>query len=275
MQIGKIGFIGAGNMASAIIGGLIASGCKPTDIWVSDVDERKLQDLQQRHGLHVANDNAQLLEKVDVLLLAVKPQIMKSVLKPLAPQVQQRKPLVISVAAGLPTADLSRWLGGEVALVRTMPNTPALVRSGATALFANERVTAHQHEVAESIMRATGLALWVEQESQMDAVTALSGSGPAYFFLLIESMQKAGEQLGLEAETARLLALQTAFGAAKLALEADDGAAALRAKVTSPGGTTEQAINVFMQRGMPEMVAAAMTAADQRAQELAKQLGAD
>jgi len=275
MQIGKIGFIGAGNMASAIIGGLVASGCKAEDIWVSDVDDAKLQALEQLHGLHAVGDNAQLVDKVDVLVLSVKPQMMKAVLQPLAERVQQRKPLVISVAAGLATADLERWLGGQVAMVRTMPNTPALVRSGATALFANPRVSERQHEIAESIMRATGLALWVEQESQLDAVTALSGSGPAYFFLLIESMQKAGEQLGLAAETARLLAVQTAFGAAKLALEVEDSAEQLRAKVTSPGGTTEQAIKVFMERGMPQMVAEAMTAADQRAQELAKQLGAD
>lgn len=275
MQIGKIGFIGAGNMASAIIGGLIASGCKPDDIWVSDIDDSKLQDLEQLYGLHTVGENNQLVEKVDTVVLSVKPQMMKQVLQPLAEQFQSRKPLVLSVAAGLACADMERWMGGNVALVRTMPNTPALVRSGATALFANEKVTDQRREVAESIMRATGLALWVKEESQMDAVTAVSGSGPAYFFLLIESMQKAGEELGLEAETARLLATQTAFGAAKLALEAEESAAELRIKVTSPGGTTEQAVNVFLQRGIQEIVAEAMAAAKNRGTELAKQLGAD
>jgi pyrroline-5-carboxylate reductase len=181
--------------------------------------------------------------------------------------------LVISVAAGIRIDDIDRWLGGGNAVVRTMPNTPALVKSGATALYGNKRVSGKQRELAESIMRAVGLTLWLDEESQMDAVTALSGSGPAYFFLIIELLQQSGIKLGLSADNARLLALQTAFGAAKMALESPDDSTKLRERVTSPGGTTERAINILEDGNIRELFERALSGACERAGELADQLG--
>ncbi len=187
---------------------------------------------------------------------------------------QDQQPLVISIAAGIRTPDLARWLGADTAIVRAMPNTPALVQSGATGLFANAHVRDQQRDLAETILRAVGLTLWVEQEDQLDLVTALSGSGPAYFFLVMEALQEAASKLGLPAETARLLALQTAFGASRMALESDEDAAALRQRVTSPGGTTEQALRVLEEGGLRNLMEQALTAAARRSRELADQFGA-
>jgi pyrroline-5-carboxylate reductase len=186
--------------------------------------------------------------------------VLRPVAEELAGVIQARRPLVISIAAGVREPDLGRWLGGETAIVRTMPNTPALVGSGATALFANSRATEEQRQIAESIMRAVGLTVWVGEERMLDAVTALSGSGPAYFFLLMEALEKIGVRLGLNPEVARLLTLQTAFGAAKMALESPDNPAALRARVTSPGGTTERAISVFQDEQLDALIARSLAA---------------
>lgn len=266
-------FIGGGNMAGSLIGGLIADGCNPASIRVTDPDEQQLQRLAARFGIATGTDNPAAAARADVIVLAVKPQVMKEVATGLAAAVAQHRPLVISIAAGVRERALRDWLGAGTAIVRTMPNTPALVQSGATALFANAAVSDEQRSAAESIMRAVGLALWVDDEDQLDAVTALSGSGPAYFFLLMEALQAAGCKLGLPEETARLLALQTAFGAAKMALESPEDAAALRRRVTSPGGTTERAISIFQQNGFNELVEKAMQAAAARSRELAEDIG--
>ncbi|MGB5539192.1 MAG: pyrroline-5-carboxylate reductase [Gammaproteobacteria bacterium] len=266
-------FIGGGNMASSLIGGLIADGWNPATIQTSDRDVQQLQRLASRFGIATTPDNQAAAARADIIVLAVKPQVMKSVALDLAETVARHRPLVISIAAGVRESSLREWLGADAAIVRTMPNTPALVQSGATALFANPAVTEDQRSTAESIMRAVGLALWVEDENQLDAVTALSGSGPAYFFLLMEALQAGGCKLGLPVDTARLLALQTAFGAAKMALESPEDAAALRRLVTSPGGTTERAISVFQQHGFEELVEQAMQAAAGRSRELAEEIG--
>ena len=266
-------FIGGGNMASSLIGGLIADGWNPATIQTSDRDVQQLQRLASRFGIATTPDNQAAAARADIIVLAVKPQVMKSVALDLAETVARHRPLVISIAAGVRESSLRDWLGADAAIVRTMPNTPALVQSGATALFANPAVTEDQRSTAESIMRAVGLALWVEDENQLDAVTALSGSGPAYFFLLMEALQAGGCKLGLPEDTARLLALQTAFGAAKMALESPEDAAALRRLVTSPGGTTERAISVFQQHGFEELVEQAMQAAAGRSRELAEEIG--
>ena len=266
-------FIGGGNMASSLIGGLIADGWNPATIQTSDRDVQQLQRLASRFGIATTPDNQAAAARADIIVLAVKPQVMKSVALDLAETVARHRPLVISIAAGVRESSLREWLGTDAAIVRTMPNTPALVQSGATALFANPAVTEDQRSTAESIMRAVGLALWVEDENQLDAVTALSGSGPAYFFLLMEALQAGGCKLGLPVDTARLLALQTAFGAAKMALESPEDAAALRRLVTSPGGTTERAISVFQQHGFEELVEQAMQAAAGRSRELAEEIG--
>jgi pyrroline-5-carboxylate reductase len=275
MKNTRLAFIGAGNMARSLIGGLIADGWNPSSISVGDPDINQLSSLATRFQVHTDTDNHRVTANSEVLVLAVKPQVMHQVALDLAASVQTTQPLVISVAAGIRTSDLARWLGGDCALVRCMPNTPALVQSGATALFATGSVSEAQKDLAENILRAVGLALWVEDEDLMDAVTALSGSGPAYVFLIIEALQEAGQQLGLNEKTAKLLALQTAFGAAKMALESSDQPAVLRQRVTSPGGTTEKALEVLENGHLRALFNDALTAARDRARELARQFGVD
>jgi pyrroline-5-carboxylate reductase len=275
MKQQNLGFIGAGNMANSLIAGLLADGYPPRYVWVSDVEAEKLDLMASRFGINTLANNQAVAENSQVLVLAIKPQMMKAVTREIAPSVQKAKPLVISLAAGLTEAAIDRWLGGGVDIVRCMPNTPALVKTGATALHGAENVSAEQRSRAEAVLRAVGLTVWVETEALLDAVTALSGSGPAYFFLFMEAMEEAAMQLGLDAETARLLTQQTALGASRLAMESDDSPAELRRRVTSPGGTTERAIAVFEEAGMRAMVAAAMRAARERALDLSQELGAD
>ena len=275
MQNFNVGFIGGGNMARSLIGGLIGNGFSPNRIWVADPDEEKRARLAAEFGIHTREDNPPLAGEVEVLVLAVKPQTMKPVAEDLAAAVQQERPLVISVAAGIRVTDLERWLGGDCAIVRAMPNTPALVASSATALYANRHVDELQRERAESVLRAVGLALWLDDEALMDTVTALSGSGPAYFLLIMEIMQETGVSLGLDPKTARLLTLQTAFGTAKMALESSEDVATLRRRVTSPGGTTEQAIRVLEEGALRELFHRALNAARERSQELANRLGGE
>jgi pyrroline-5-carboxylate reductase len=274
MKTRTLSFIGAGNMARSLVGGLIADGCDPALIRLSDPDADRIQDLAHRLGVRILGDNRAVVEDADVVVLAVKPQVLPAVAREIADRVQDRQPLVISVAAGIRTTDLERWLGAGTAIVRAMPNTPALVQSGATGLFANARVSAEQRDLAETILRAVGLTLWVAEEDQLDLVTALSGSGPAYFFLIMEALQEAATQQGLPAETARLLALQTAFGASRMALESSEDAATLRQRVTSPGGTTEQALEVLEAGGLRALMDRALRAAARRSRELAEQFGA-
>ncbi|MGD2120044.1 MAG: pyrroline-5-carboxylate reductase [Chromatiales bacterium] len=271
----QITFIGGGNMAASLIGGLISNGQPADSIRVAEPDAERLNTLQAQYGVQVSTDNPAAVEAADLLVLAVKPQILQTVCRDLADSVQQRRPLIISVAAGIRSADIERWLGGELAIVRCMPNTPALLQQGATGLFANARVSGPQRTQAETILQAAGITLWVDDETLIDAVTAVSGSGPAYFFLLMEQIQRAGEKLGLDTETARRLTLQTALGAARMANESDDEIATLRSKVTSKGGTTEAAINSFIEQGIEAMVNQALTAARDRATELADLLGKD
>ncbi len=271
----NIAFIGGGNMAASLIGGLIADGYAAANIWVSDPDAEKLAALRGRFFVQTTQSNLEAAQHSAVWLLAVKPQTMRYVATELVPQALQTRPLVISIAAGIRSADLDRWLGGNHAIVRAMPNTPALVRSGASALYANALTSDAQKSVAESILRAVGVAVWLEDEALMDAVTALSGSGPAYFFLVMEALEEAGVKSGLTRATARLLTLETAFGAAKIALESNESTAELRARVTSKGGTTEQALKVLEQGRLRELFEAAFKAAEARSVELAKQLGGD
>ncbi len=275
MKKNRLAFIGAGNMARSLIGGLIADGWDPACISVSDPDPDQLAAVAALFGTSSAKDNATAVENSELVVLAVKPQVMREVARELAATVQAGRPLVVSIAAGIRSDDLQRWLGGDCALVRCMPNTPALVQSGATAMFANRSVNDDQKALAENILRAVGLTLWVDDETRMDAVTALSGSGPAYFFYVIEALQEAGQSLGLDDKTARLLALQTAFGAAKMALESRDDPATLRQRVTSPGGTTEKALSVLEQGGLHTLFHDALKAARDRSRELAEQLGAE
>ncbi len=269
-----IAFIGAGNMARSLIGGLIADGYDPARLHAADTSEAARTQLQRDFAIATHASNGEAARAADIIVIAVKPQVVPDVARELASLIGGSGKLVISIAAGIRTADLAGWLGPETALVRAMPNTPALVQSGATVLYASDRVGHAWREAAESILRAAGLTLWIDDEAQMDAVTALSGSGPAYFFLVMEALETAGRRLGLPAETARLLTIQTAFGAAKMALEGTDSSPAeLRARVTSPGGTTERAIETLRQGGLEALFERALADARVRSIELSKQLG--
>lgn len=272
MKTNKIGFIGGGNMAASLISGLIASGHAPEQIWVSDINQDTLTALKHDLSVNTSANNEDVINAVDVVVLAVKPQTLSAVAQSIATLIQQKQSLVVSIAAGINQNSLSRWLGAETAIVRCMPNTPALVLTGATALHANDKVTAEQCDLAENILRAVGIALWVDDEAELDAVTAVSGSGPAYYFLLMEAMEKAALELGLSQETARLLVQQTALGAAKIALESSESPEQLRKRVTSPGGTTQQAIETFEQGGFTELVSKALLAARDRSIEMSKQM---
>jgi pyrroline-5-carboxylate reductase len=268
-----ISFIGGGNMAASLVGGLVADGYSPKHIIVSDPDGEKLARLAAQFGIQAAAGNADAVSRADVLVLAVKPQVMQQVAGDLKASVQKHRPLVVSIAAGVREDDLQQWLGGNLPLIRTMPNTPAMIQAGATVLHANPAVTDEQKNLAESVLRAVGLTRWVDNEAQMDAVTALSGSGPAYFFLIMEAMEQAGLELGLSKETARLLTLQTALGAARMAMESSDGPALLRERVTSPGGTTERALGILEQGGLRQLFAKALSGAKERSVELSELLG--
>ncbi len=269
----RVTFIGAGNMASAIIGGMIESGHSPSAITATSPSDAFLAPVHERYGIHTNTDNVAAVAQADVVVLAVKPQVMREVCEGLQSVVQRRRPLLISVAAGLDADTLEAWLGGDLAIVRCMPNTPALVGAGATGLYANARVSDEQRALATELMEAVGLVAWVDEEPLLDAVTAVSGSGPAYFFLMFEAMEEAGVRLGLPAETARQLAMQTALGAAKMAMASDKLPEELRRNVMSPGGTTERAVQRLEQGGLRQLMADAMDDCAQRAREMAAELG--
>lgn len=263
-----ITFIGAGNMGGSLIGGLINDGHPSDKIWAADPSDEKLTQLSNRFHIHTTTDNQRAVQAADVVIFAVKPQIFPSIATPLANDIKKRHSLVLSIAAGVREASIQQWLGGEAPIVRTMPNTPALIGCGATALFANRFVTTTQRNQAESIMRAVGIAVWLPEENMMDAVTALSGSGPAYFFHFMECMEQVGLEMGLPADITHLLTLQTALGAAKMAIESGAPLAELRRNVTSPGGTTEKALMVFDENQLPQLVKHALHAAKLRSEEL-------
>ncbi|MDP4534001.1 pyrroline-5-carboxylate reductase [Marinobacter salarius] len=267
-----ISFIGAGNMASAIIGGMLDSGFKAANIWVSAPDDNHLQSIRKQFGVSVTTDNRYCAEQADMVVLAVKPQVMASVCADIAPVVQNTRPLMVSIAAGLEASTLDEWLGGGLPLVRVMPNTPSLVGKGAAGLYANDQVKEKQKTMVESVFNSIGSALWVDDESLLHAVTALSGSGPAYFFLMLEALEEAATNAGIAGETARALAIQTMAGAAEMAGRSEHDPGQLKRNVMSPGGTTEQAIQTFEEGGMRDLVKKAYSAAYKRSGEMAKEL---
>jgi len=273
MKNSVISFIGGGNMARSLIGGLISNGVNPDQLRVADVLPTPV--ATAHYPIQVFTDNIQVISDAQVVVLAIKPQMMQAVATQLRPHLADSPPLFISIAAGIRLCDLNRWLGENVPLVRVMPNTPALVRSGASALFANSQVSEYQRELAENILRAVGLTVWLKDENIMDLVTALSGSGPAYFFLIMELLEKAAIELGLPKEQANLLTIQTAFGAAKMALESNEAPDILRNRVTSKGGTTEQAIKTLFEGGLEELLKQALIAARDRSIQLADELSID
>jgi pyrroline-5-carboxylate reductase len=270
---GPVAFIGGGNMARSLVGGLVARGADPARIHVADPAQPQREALAREFGVRTHADNAEAAAAADTWVLAVKPQVMRRVCEPLAEAARARRPLAVSIAAGITSAQVARWLGDETGdrqpVVRTMPNTPALLGAGVTGLYANPAVDADGRARAQSLLEAAGTTVWIGEEALMDAVTAVSGSGPAYVFLLAEAMQAAGEAEGLPPAAARTLALQTIFGAARMLTEGDEPAAELRRRVTSPGGTTQAAIEVFETGGLRALVARAVHAARVRGAELA------
>lgn len=272
MKHPTVAFIGGGNMTRSLVLGLVASDYDLHHIWVSSRTAEKLEFFQDKLGIQITQDNCEVVDHAEVLILAVKPHQVKTVCQEIKSNVAERKPLIISVANGITDAMIRKWLQEHIAVVRAMPNTPASVAASATALYANPHVAMEQRDAAEAIMRAVGLVVWVDDEEQIDAVTALSGAGPAYIFLVMEAMQQAGEKIGLSAETTRLLTLQTVQGAARMALESEQDVVRLRECVTSPGGSTEQAIKVLEDKHIREIFAAAIEAACQRSKELTKTL---
>jgi pyrroline-5-carboxylate reductase len=272
-NIRRLAFIGGGNMAAALISGLTKRGLPATRIVVADPGRPQLDALVRDFGVSAADDNVGAVTDAEVVVLAVKPQQMRAVAHELAPQLAVTKPLVVSIAAGIPHAALARWFGPQIPVVRTMPNRPAFNGFGATGLYAPAGVGAAYRALAESIMAAVSATVWVEHESQMDTVTALSGSGPAYFFLFMEALEAAAHERGLPSDIAHKLTVETAFGAAQMARQSGDALSTLREQVTSKGGTTAAALEVLDAAGLRVIVAHAVAAADRRSAELAAEYG--
>jgi len=267
-----IGFIGAGNMAYALIKGLLSNGFDAKNINVSDSNDELLIKRQSELNITTYSDNGSLLENSDIVVFAVKPQVLSIVCLQLKNKVKPNH-LFVSIVAGIRGNDINRWLGGNFALVRTMPNTPALFQSGVTGLFANELVSNQQKELVTSILSSVGECFWVDDEKLIDAITAISGSGPAYFFLLMQSITQAAIALGLDEKTANSLSIQTSLGASLMATKSGKDSKTLRSEVTSPNGTTQAAIESFQDQNFEGIVAAATRAAYDRARELSNDLG--
>ena len=268
----RIAFIGGGNMARSLIGGLINAGMLRSMIAVGEPEPALATALIHDFGVVASADNTAAVRDTPVWVLAVKPQVMKSVCTSLCSAAQREQPLVISIAAGIRVEQIERWLGGGIAIVRCMPNTPALIGAGANGLCANARTSATQREQAEGIIGTVGTTQWIADETLMDTVTAISGSGPAYFFLLVEALEDAAAAQGMPRETARALAAQTCLGAGRMLSEAGAAPAELRQRVTSPGGTTQAALDAFNAAGFSAIVARAVDAATRRGREMSAQL---
>lgn len=265
----KVGFIGGGNMARAIAGGLLRGGMHATHVYLSEPRESQRDLLRKElYGIQLTDDNDRVARQSEVLLFAVKPQILKAVCTALADTVQASRPLIVSIAAGPRVEDIESWLGGQLSVVRVMPNQPALIDQGVSALFANARTNDASRSLAEAIMSAVGQVVWVTRETDIDSVTAVSGTGPAYFYLLIDVMIQAGIDFGLNPATARTLAVETARGASALAAAETESMTSMIGRVRSPGGTTQAAFDYLDQADVRGIFARAIEAARKRAEEL-------
>lgn len=272
MENSKIGIIGGGNMGNALIGGLIRQGISAQSIFVADHGQATCERLQAQWGIHTSTHNADVAQQVEILILAIKPQQMRPVIEELAPFLHQKKqpPLLISIAAGIKTTQIHRWLQKEVPLVRAMPNTPALMGMGITGLYAPPGLKAEASKIAENLLKAVGETVWLPDEALMDVVTALSGSGPGYFFYFMESLIQGAVELGLPSDIAKKLTLHTALGSAQMALQTHEELASLRQKVTSPGGTTEQGINTLKNGKLADLITETLRAAATQGSVLSK-----
>jgi pyrroline-5-carboxylate reductase len=268
----KIAFIGSGNMAAALIGGLIKRGASAADLYAINPGEAARARAAQQFGIRTGAAADATLARYDIIVLAVKPQVVKSVAQALAPWLAAHQ-LVISIVAGIRIADLSRWLGAHARIVRTMPNTPALIGMGATGLFAAEGVDDAGRALASDVLGAVGQTVWVDDEAKIDAVTAISGSGPAYVFYVIEALEEAAQRLGLDAQQGRALVLATLAGATQLALQSNESPSVLRERVTSKGGTTAAALASFDASDVKEAIVRGALAAHARAKEMGDEMG--
>ena len=269
MTLPLIAIIGTGNMGEALLSGLIASGHPRENLVTSDPSEDRLTQIKARWGVKTSQNNRDAIVDAPIILFAVKPQQLKEVILEQKNLILEKKPLIISIAAGVGESTIRSWLNEDIAIVRAMPNMPALIQTGMTALFANKHVSQENRNLAESVLRAVGVTVWMTEEAQMDIATAVSGSGPAYFFYIMEALQEAGVSLGLSENVARLLTIQTAFGAARMVLESDETLATLCKQVISKGGTTEQAIQIFEKSHLKAIFKDAVNQACSRSQELA------
>ena len=268
MSTSPISFIGGGNMARSLIAGLIGQGIAPASLHVAEPVSALREQLTAEFGVTTYASATEAAAQGTVWLLAVKPQVLRDVCASLADLAQAKQPLVVSIAAGITSSQLQRWLGSNAAVVRAMPNTPALLGAGVTGLYATASVSAAQRAQADAVLVSAGRTVWIDEEARMDAVTAVSGSGPAYVFLLAEAMEAAGIAQGLPAEAARTLVVQTLLGASRMLDESGDAPAELRRRVTSPNGTTQAAIESFQADGFEAMVGRAIEAATRRGQAL-------
>lgn len=265
----QITFIGGGNMARSLIGGMVRSGTDPGQIHVAEPNAEARTALEQEFGVTTHADNAEAVAHADIVVLAVKPQVLPAVCSDLGNKLADTRPLVISIAAGIRSDQIERWLGNAAAIVRVMPNTPSLIGAGANGLCANAHVRPQQRTQAQTILEASGICEWVEDEALMDTVTGISGSAPAYFFLMVEALEEAAVAQGLERKAARHLAAQTCFGAGQMMMDSDESPAELRRRVTSPNGTTQAALDSFAADDLRAIVARAVDAARKRGVELA------
>lgn len=270
-----IGFIGGGNMAQSLIHGLMESDFDSKRIWVADHHEKNLHKLASEYGIQTDPSNLNIANRAGILVLAVKPKDMRSLVIELKETLLKHRPLIVSIATGIHTTHFERWFGESMAIVRAMPNTPALLRAGATGLYANGRVTEEEKNLAESLLRAVGITVWVNHEHELDTVAALSGSGPAYFFLILEALQESAEALGLPKDIARLLTLQTALGAARMALETDVALSDLKKQVAPPQGITEKALQVLEAGNIRSLLKKTVEAAKARSIEISHQFDQD
>ena len=271
----KISFIGGGRITKAVISGLIANGYPCSQIWVNDLQSEKLTKLRKLFNINTTQDNDQIIETADIVIFSVSPQALQSVIKNLNPKLQKNRPLIVSLAAGIELKTLQRWLADTLPIIRCMPNVPSAVISGVTGLLASKEVTEVQKNSVESIFRSVGTTLWFDDEKELAIVTTISSCGPAYFFLVIEAIQDAAVKMGLSAEKARMLTLQTAFGASKMALKSDITVKELRNQVTSPNGITEAAIKHLESRGIKDLFLNAIQEAKIRCETLTKVLTQD
>lgn len=270
MQDRKITFIGCGNMGTSLISGLIANGYPAASLRGVDPDENQRHKVETQFNISAAAGIAEGIPGAEVIVLAVKPQILMASLARLSEALHAERPLILSIAAGVRTGTITKELGNSCPVVRAMPNTPALLRTGAAGLYAAGDVTTTQRELVTRIMQAVGVAVWLDDESLLDTVTAVSGSGPAYYFLIVELLEKIAVDMGLSREQAHLLTVETALGAARMLKETGVDAATLRQQVTSPGGTTEQALQAFRDGGLEDLLRRALTACHTRSVELAE-----